>query len=117
MPSVNFYEIYNSGLLLRSERSLDKLVKWIGRNKSILEVGCYRIEYAGITIGNVFKDVDGSLHFDRMNKLLCIVGAINEITRGSLTGTIPDPLSGDGGSTPSPAPILRKEVILWQEQT
>ena len=67
MASVYFYEFYHYGLMLRSERSLDKLVKWIGRNKSVLEVGCYRIEYAGMKLGNVFKDVDGSVHFDRMN--------------------------------------------------
>lgn len=64
MASVNFYDFKYAGLVIRSERSLDKLVKWIGRNKSLLQVGCYHIEYAGMKLGNVFRDADGSVHFD-----------------------------------------------------
>lgn len=67
MASVNFYEFKcNPGFVIRSERTLDKLVKWIGRNRCLLETGCYEIVYDGMKLGNVFKDVDGSVHFDRM---------------------------------------------------
>ena len=68
MADVNFYEFkYNPGFVLRSERSLDKLVKWIGCNRCLLETGCYEIVYAGMKLGNVFKDKDGSIHFDKID--------------------------------------------------
>lgn len=65
MAAVNFYELKLSpGFVLRSERSLDKLVKWIGRHQTYLNTGCYEIVYAGMKIVTVFKDANGSIHFD-----------------------------------------------------
>lgn len=63
MADINFIDFIWNGLLLRSERSYDKLIKWIHKNRSILETGSYEIVYAGIKICNVYKEDDGSIHF------------------------------------------------------
>lgn len=65
MAAVNFYELRSYfGCVLRSERSLNRLIKWIGQHRCLLEIGCYSVYYADSKLGNVFVDKDGSVHFD-----------------------------------------------------
>lgn len=67
MASVKFYDLCWSGLIMRSERRLPALIKWIGKNKNMLDVGCYEIKSDGHQIAKVFKDHDGSVVFDRFS--------------------------------------------------
>lgn len=65
MASVKFYELIfiKSGLVLRSERTLHDLVAWIGKNKCILEKGCYHIGYDGMILCFMFLHQDGRVYF------------------------------------------------------
>lgn len=64
MRAVSFYDLCWSAVTLRSERRLQDLVKWIGRNRCILDAGSYDIRCNDQHIASVYISRDGNVVFD-----------------------------------------------------